>query len=164
VIDDATANLGNFDTGHTVATILGTGYGTRVNFNASGVRASMDIYKHQYVVGGYDHSVEGSLTISEASAGASSRVLNGTLKVYHNRARIIGTSVFTDVTHSDSCCTPVSGTIETTFSTGQFITTPTVLGSAMVGKKETLVITGCGTANLTNTDGTASAVTLNNCF
>jgi hypothetical protein len=158
-IDDATSNLGNFN-GDTITTLGNGGYGTLVTFSG-GARSRIDIAKREYVTNGFDHSVVGHLTVTE-TGGASSRTLNGTVTVYHNKMKVIGNAVFTNVTHSNTCCTPVSGTIQTTFSAGSV--TPTLLGAAIVGKSETLTITGCGTGNLTSADGTSTVVTMNNCF
>jgi len=159
-IDDATANLGNFDN-QSISAIGNSGYGTLVTFSG-GKRTQVQMAKREFVTNGFDHSVVGTLTVNE-TAGASSRSLSGTVTVYHNKMRVIGTSVFNNVTHSDTCCTPVSGTIQTTFSAGSNVQ-PTNSGAAMVGKTETLTITGCGTGTLTAADGTSSSVTMNNCF
>lgn len=163
VIDDATANVGIFDTGTTVPTLLNGGYGTQVTFNGSGARSLITVNRREYAVGVFDHSVIGQLNVSEPSSGSSNRSVSGTLQVYHNGLKIIGSSVFTAVSHSDTCCVPVSGSVTTTFAAGAHVA-PTALGAAIVGKSETLTFTGCGTANMQSANGTTTAVTLSNCF
>jgi len=160
-IDDATANLGNFDN-DVISTVANSGYGTIVSFNGSGARTGMVIKKRLIATGKYDHSVNGTLTITEATSGSSSRTITGSIVTYHNIAKIKATSTFNSVTHVDSCCTPVSGSITTAFSAGT--ATPTAQGLAMVGKTETMLFTGCQTATLTAFDGTVSSVNLTHCF
>lgn len=158
-LDHATANLGNFDD-VAIATLANGGYGLKVGFSASGARNAITIAHRRAVEGVFDHSVSGQLTVSE-DAGASSRTVSGTVKVYHNRARVIGTSVLTAVAHTDGCCMPTSGTIKTTFEAG---TSRAPLIPRLVGRSETLTFTGCGTASLVNDEGTTVDVTLSRCF
>jgi hypothetical protein len=160
-LDHATANLGNFD-GASIATIANGGYGVQVAFNGSGARSSITLDQRVYVSAIYDHSVSGQATVTE-SAGASSRTISGSLKVYHNLMRVIGTSTLTNVTHSDNCCYPTGGTITTAFSAGSNVQ-PSLLGSKVVGKSETLTFTGCGTATLAGADGSSADVTLAHCL
>jgi len=160
VIDHSTTNLGNFNS-DTIATLLNGGYGEQVTF-ASGKRTSVNLQQRIYATGSFDHSMTGALTISE-TAGSSTRTISGTMTVYHNLAKVIGTAVFSNVTHSDGCCYPTGGSITTTFAAGT--PTPTSTGSAMVGKSETLTLNStCGSATLVNTTGTSSSVTLSRCF
>ena len=159
-IDDATANLGNFDN-VSISSIANGGYGEQINFTGL-VRSSITIARRFYTAS-YDHSITGTLTVSEGSS-ATSRTLNGTITIYHNLLQVIGTSTFTSVAHSDGCCTPTSGTITTTFSAGANVAPATAKGLAMVGKTETLKITACGAGTLTATDGTVTTVAMNNCF
>jgi len=161
VIDDSSANLSNFDN-QTISAIHNGGYGAAVSFNSSGARSSITLGHHVYVTGVFDHSVSGSLSISETS-GASSRQVSGTVTVYHNRLRVIGTSTFSNIVHEDICCLPVSGTITTAFSAGANVN-PTAVGSLMIGKSESLTFNGCGSATYTATDGSVSNVTLHRCF
>jgi len=160
-IDDATADLGNFD-GQTISTLGNSGYGTKVTFNSSGARSQLQIDHHLTVSGIFDHSIDGTVTVSE-SAGASSRTLNGTVKLYHNLLRVVGTSTLTNVVHEDICCLPMSGTISTTYAAGQNVS-PHNGGAQLVGKTETLTFTGCGTATFTNTNGVSADVTLSRCY
>lgn len=161
VISDASSNLSNFD-GVTIPTFTNGGYGVKVSFAADGSRSAIEIGHHVVVSGVFDHSVSGSLSISEG-VGASSRSLSGSVQVYHNLLRVVGNSSFNNVTHSDMCCVPTSGSITTSFSAGSNVT-PTVLGLRLVGKSETLTFTGCGTAILEDTSGVAKNVTLKRCF
>lgn len=161
VIDNSSANLSNFD-GQTIATIQNGGYGAAVTFNSSGARTGVTLGHRTYVSGVYDHSVTGNLSITEGN-GASSRTVSGTVTVYHNLVRVIGTSTLSNLVHEDVCCLPVSGTITTSFSAGTNVS-PTALGSLLVGKSETLTFTGCGTATYTSAAGKVSSVTLHRCF
>ena len=111
----------------------------------------------------FDVSVNGALTITEASAGATSRSVSGAVTVYHNLLRVVGTSVLSNITHSDTCCLPVSGTVTTVFSAGTNVG-PTLLGTLLVGKAEVLTITGCGTGTLQRIDGSSVHVALNGCI
>jgi len=158
-IDDATNNLGNFD-GDSISTIINGGYGSAVHLGSSGTPDSVVLKRRVFVTGSFDHSLDGTLSVSET---AGVRTISGSISVYHNRLKVIGTSNFANVMHSDQCCLPTSGTITTSFSAGSNVS-PTLIGSAMVGHSEVLTFTGCGTANLTNTDGSSVSVTLNRCF
>ena len=160
-IDDSTANLGNFDN-QTISTIHNSGYGSAVSFNSSGAKNSVQFAHHISATGSFDHSVVGTLAVSEASGGTQ-RTLSGSVTVYHNKLRVVGTSTFSNVVHKDICCLPVSGTISTSFAAGANVTA-TVAGSALIGKSESLQFTGCGTATYTSADGTVSNVSLNRCF
>lgn len=157
-IDHATADLGNYD-GVTIAKDIGTGYGTKVTFNSSGARSAVDVKQRLYVTGGFDHSVVGSISLSESG---STRAASGTMTVYHNKAKVIGTSTLSAVTYNDTSCVPVSGTITTVFTAGTV--QPTVIGNLMVGKSETLVFNSDGTASFTDTSGTTSTVELTHCY
>jgi len=159
-IDDATANLGNFD-GDTIGANIGSGYGANIAFSG-GKRSGMTV-AHHITSASFDHSVSGNLTISEASATAATRTITGTMTVYHNLLRVVGTSTFNSVVHSMNCCQPTGGSVTTTFAAGTNVT-PRPLGLAMVGKTETLTFTGCGTATFTDTAGTTSTVSVNHCF
>lgn len=160
-IDDSSSDLANFD-GQTISTVHNGGYGSAVHFAANGTRDSVTIKHRASVTGVFDHSVAGSLTISEAS-GASSRTLSGSVTVYHNRLRVVGTSTFSSVIHQNVCCLPTSGTITTSFAAGSNVS-PTTLGNLLVGKSESLTFTGCGTATYTDVNGNQSSVTLHRCF
>jgi hypothetical protein len=161
-VDDASANLANFDSDALAAINGNGGYGANVSFGATGARDALAIGHHISVTGVYDHSVYGNLAIAE-SAGATSRTVSGSVKVYHNLLKIIGTAAFNGVVHEDICCLPVAGSIATTFSAGVNVS-PTAAGAKAVGKTETLTFTGCGTATLQSYDGMTSSVTLSRCF
>jgi hypothetical protein len=161
-VDNHTADLGNFDN-QTLATLVNGGYGAKVQFGAGGERTALTIAQRIIVVGSYDHSIYGNLTIGE-TAGNHTRTVNGSIDVYHNHVKVVGTSTFTNVVHTDTCCLPISGTIQTLFNQGQNVAPTSGLGAAMVGKTETLTFTGCGTADLTNYDGTTQSVALSRCY
>ncbi|MGZ3771722.1 MAG: hypothetical protein ACXVCP_16625 [Bdellovibrio sp.] len=158
-IDHSSSNLANFDTA-TIAANIGTGYGSSVTFNGSGARTGVDVKQRLYVSGGFDHSVVGSITISESG---TSRTVSGSLTVYHNKVKVVGTSTFTNVVYNDTACAPVSGSISTSFAAGAHVS-PTTIGSLMVGKSETLTFNGDGTATLVDYSGASSTVTLGHCF
>jgi hypothetical protein len=161
VIDDASANLKNFN-GDTITPFLNGGYGAQVTFNNSGVRSSI-LLSYRIVSGLlFDQSINGSLSVSDATPSVGSQTVNGTIQVYHNSLQVIGSSTFTNVVHTDGCCVPTSGTIRTAFTRGT--AAPTALGSLAVGKSETLTLTGCGTGTLTGYDGTVTNVALTRCY
>ena len=163
VIDHSSTNLTNFN-GDTITPIIGTGYGTVVTFNSSGLRSQINIAQRIYTTG-LDHTVVSTtpLTITESSGTAATRTINGTVKVYHNKLKVVATSTFTNVVHSLTCCQPTGGSITTVYSAGGTVS-PTNAGLLVVGKSETLTFTGCGTGTLTATDGTVTSVTLTSCF
>ncbi len=160
VIDNSSANLSNFD-GATIATIHNGGYGSAVSFDSAGKRSALLIGQHITLSGVYDHSLSGSLTLTES---ASQRAVNGQVKLYHNLLKVVATSSFTSVVHTDLCCWPVGGSISTVYSAGANVS-PTVLGARLVGKSETLSFSGvCGSGTLTNADGASAEVSFNRCF
>lgn len=159
-LDDASANLDNFD-GATIETIANGGYGTQVSFDDNDHRNSLTIARHIVAANRFDISVSGSVAVTENSD--SEREVNGEIKVYHNLLKVIGTSTLNAVTHNATCCLPVSGSITTSFAAGENVE-PSVRGSLLVGKSETLTFTGCGTATLQTTSGTQVDVELSNCF
>ncbi|MGZ3725782.1 MAG: hypothetical protein ACXWQQ_08270, partial [Pseudobdellovibrio sp.] len=157
-IDHSTADLGNFDN-QAIATNIGTGYGTVVTFDGSGKRTGVSVKQRIYVTGGLDHSVVGSVSLSETG---TSRTASGSLTIYHNKLKVIATSTFTNVVYNDTACTPVSGSISTAFTAGT--ASPTALGSLLVGKSETLTFNGDGTATLVDYNGSSSTVSLTHCY
>lgn len=156
--DHATANLNNFAS-DTISTLGNGGYGASVTFSG-GARTALKIAQRRYVSNGFDHSIVGNLTLS--SDTATSRTVSGTMTVYHNLEKVIGTATLTNVVHTNTCCTPTSGSVSTTFSAHSGYT-PSAHGALLVGKTETLTITGCGTGTLTLADGSSSSIALN-CF
>ena len=160
-IDDQSANLGNYDNA-SIPVISNAGYGASVSFDGTAARTSVTLGHHISASTGADHSVSGTLGITEVN-GAGSREINGTVTVYHNQLRVTGSSYFDHVVHNDQCCLPVSGTITTTFAQGAN-TPPTTLGMKIVGKAESLTFTSCGVATLQSYDGTTSTVSLSKCY
>ncbi len=158
-IDHATANLGNFDN-QTIAANIGTGYGTKVTFNGSGARTAVQVRQRLYVTGGFDHSIDGSITLSESG---TTRTASGTIKVYHNKAKVLGTSTFTDVKYNNTSCIPVSGSISTAFTAGANVST-NALGTALVGKTETLTFNSDGTGTYVDATGASTTVELTHCY
>jgi hypothetical protein len=161
-IDDATANLGNFDL-QTIPTVVNSGYGAKVSFGSNGMRDALSLNHHISVNGVFDHSVTGNLTVVESVNSPTTRTLTGSVLVYHNLLKVVGTSTFNSVVHDDTCCLPIGGSISTVFAAGQNVAT-TLLGKAVIGKSETLTFTGCGTAVYQAYDGSTANVTLNRCF
>jgi hypothetical protein len=168
-VDDVSSNLSNFD-GDTFPEITsspsGGGYGALVIFGASGTRTALELKHRIYVSGSYDHSLTqgagGPLAVTE-TAGATSRTVSGSLIVYHNLLKVIGTATFNTVIHSDDCCQPTGGSISTKFDKGANVN-PTVAGELFVGKTETLTFTGCGTATYTSPAGVTTDVKVSRCF
>ena len=158
VIDHSTANLGNFD-GQVIAANIGTGYGTTVGFTGT-VRSSVQVRQRLYVSGGFDHSIDGSITLAESG---TTRTSNGSIKVYHNILKVVGTSTFTNVVYNNTSCVPVSGSISTAFAAGTNVS-PTTLGALLVGKTETLTFAADGTATLVDNTGATSTVALTHCY
>jgi hypothetical protein len=159
-VDDHSSNLKNFNN-DSVATLQNGGYGSKVGFGPNGGRNSVSVAHRLWTEGLFDFSVTGTLAVSEAD-GAASRTVNGSVTVYHNILQVIGTSTFNNVTHSDSCCLPISGSITTVFSAGSVA--PTELGLLMVGKSETLTFTSCGEGLLQTYNGTQQTVALSRCY
>jgi hypothetical protein len=168
--DDATDNIGVFDPTVTVMSsdFENSGYGSLVNFSA-GARTSVEVGEHVTAVdsgGGtlFNHSVAGTVTITE-TAGAPSRIITGSLNVYHNILQLVATSTFNNVQHENNCCYPVSGSVTTTFAaSADSSVPPTALGQAFVGQSETLTFTGCGLATFTDYTGASKSVTLTHCL
>ena len=161
-VDHATANLGNFN-GDTISALSNSGYGNQITYNGSQARSAATIKQRLVISGSLDHSVSGSVTIAETTSTSSTRILSGSLTVYHNLLKIVGTATFKNVTHSNSCCLPISGNITTTFAAGSNVAA-TPDGAIYIGKSETLDITGCGSANFTDINGTVTNVSLDRCI
>jgi len=160
-IDDNSTNLSNFD-GDTIAPIINSGYGAQVGYDSSGKKNSLIIEHHISDIF-LDHTLNGSLGISEITS--SSRNVTGQVTVYHNRLKVVGTSVLNSLVHDDSCCLPISGSIKTTFAAGSNVADPpTTAGALLVNKSETLTFTGCRTATYQSYDGTTTNVSLSRCF
>ena len=149
-IDDRSSNLANFD-GATISPIHNSGYGSAVSFDNLGARSSLTIGEHITLSGVYDHSLSGTLSLSETTG---QRTVSGSMKLYHNLLRVIAISTFTNVIHADVCCWPVGGSVS-----------PTAAGAKLVGKTETLTFSGsCGSGTLVDTDGNSTTVSFNRCF
>jgi hypothetical protein len=155
-VDHASANLANFDTGTTIAASIGSGYGTQVIFDGSGHRKGVEVNERIHSTK-YDHSITGSLTVAES--GSTRTISSGSITVFHNLLKVVGTAQFTNVVYNDSCATPVSGTITTTFAAGAHVS-PTTAGSAVVGRSETLTFSSCGNQTLVDVTGRSSAVSV----
>jgi len=163
-IDNSSSNLSNFNN-DTIAALSGAngGYGEQVSFNSSGARSGITLAERIVVSGTLDHSITGSLTVTE-TAGASTRTITGSVKVYHNLLKVIGTATFNSVTHSDSCCYPNGGSISTVYSAGSNVSATTA-GSKLVGNTETLTFSStCGSVTFVSTSGVSATVTLSRCF
>jgi hypothetical protein len=165
-IDNAATNgtLNNFD-GFSIVPTIGTGYGTAVTFDANNLRTQVAVNEHLQGSGPngttfFDHTIMATVNISES--GGTRTVTGGTVQVYHNLLQIIGTSTFTNVKYTDSCCTPMSGEIDTTFSAGQSLQ-PTTAGLDYVNKTEKMTFNSCGNVTLTDVSGNISNLTLS-CF
>jgi hypothetical protein len=179
-IDDTTAGVNaNYENDHfdgsgaSGALISGfnSGAGKTVNFVA-GSRVSAQALE-TVSTAGFNYTVAGTLPVSETtSSGATTWSTNvGTVSqgactsgitVYDNQAKIMGTTCFKNVIYNNSCCTPVSGTIVTSFaSTSQ---SSGSLSSAMNGTSERLTFSGCGSGVLSDYKGGNTLVTLPHCM
>ena len=159
-IDHASANLANFDN-QSVSATIGTGYGTSVSFNGGGQRNGVVIRQRTHVSGGFDHSVVGNISVISDSGG--SRTVSGSVTVYHNVIKVVGTSTFSNVVYNNSSCAPISGTITTSFAAGANVS-PTIIGSAFVGKSESLSFNADGTATHVDYAGNSTTVTISRCY
>ena len=157
-IDHATANLGNFDN-QTIAANIGSGYGARIGFTGT-ARSSVQVRQRLYVTNGFDHSIDGSITISESG---TTRTTSGSVKVYHNKLKVVGTSTFTSVVYNNTSCVPVSGTISTAYAAGTNIA-PTAAGTLLVGKTESITFNADGTATSVDSAGVSTTVAMTHCF
>ena len=105
----------------------------------------------------WKHSITSStLTVT----GGNTIPAGSSLTFWHDYAQVKATSVVTTaLVFNSSSCTPVSGTITTTYSTGA------ASGySKYNGAVETLTFTGAGTATYSGPEGANGNVTLAHCF
>jgi hypothetical protein len=137
----------------TVVTVGSTG-STVVDWSG-GTRTSIAINNFTVSSSKFDHIISTSSPLT-ISAG----VVSGTVTTNHVLAQATGTSTFNNVTLSDSCCTPVSGSITTAFTAYG----SNALSQKFNGKSETLTFTGCGTATYTGPEAYSGNVTLGHCF
>lgn len=160
-------------------TTFNSGGGSEVTFDSSGKRTGVTVVEHisGATSGGttlWDHTVAGSVNISETGSGSSKvwtasagTVTSGScssgVTVYHNAVKMMGSTCFENVTYSPTCCTPTAGTIVTTFSKTSASPTNAVT-TAMDNKSETLTITGCGTGTLVDYRGDSTSVSLTGCY
>lgn len=159
-------------------TSFNSGAGKKITF-AGGKRTAVNFAEHLSAVSAagvdlWDHTVAGTVNLSESGSGSASTwtatagtvsggACSGGVTVYHNRAKVMGQTCFSSVTYTANCCTPTAGTIVTTFSKTS-ASGNGIIAAAMNGKSETLAITGCGTATFTDYSGASSTVTLKSCF
>jgi hypothetical protein len=155
--DSGYAFSGSAPSGGIVVTFSG---GSRTDIALSGVNL---IAQSAIGVPRFNHSITTSGTGGSAITLGSGTVTGGTVLVYHNLMKVLGTTTFKNLTFGSGCCLPTGGTITTSFSAVSG-TNPTVLGSLFVGKSETLTITGCGTGTYTGPESYTGNVTLPHCF
>ena len=110
--------------------------------------------------GNFFHTIKGGSGIT-----LTSNVASGSVVVYHNLLKVMATSSFSGVTFSPTtCCTPISGTITTSFSAITGVAT-TAAGQALISAgQETLTFNGCGTATYAGADQTAGTVIVDRCY
>jgi hypothetical protein len=162
-IDHVSPNLTNYQ-GDTIAASIASpsgsnGYGVKATI-AGGVRTGITVNQRLFAGGKFDHTVTGSVTVTEVN-GATSRTVTGTMTVYHNLLRVEGQSTFNSVLYSNQCCAPTGGNIKTQF----FKTSNSgAAGVALDGKFETLTFTGCGSATFVDTGGNQSTVSMTGCY
>jgi hypothetical protein len=178
---NTTANaFGNFD-GDVFPTtpIAGCTAGcSQVTF-ASGVRTQISFLHHLSANGAFlefdQTTFTGTLSgtpaitptitpIAIATDSAGTRTITaGTVTTFNNLANVYGVSTLENLVFNNQCCTPISGTISTRFAAGQAAANA-LTAFYVTGISETLTFSGCGTAVLTSTTGTASQVNINHCF
>ena len=158
-IDDS-QNLSDYDSQSITPFGAVNGYGAEITWT-NGKRTSIQI-AHRITTPASDETVAGSVNVNETAP--DQRTVSGMLTVYHNLLKVTGTTTFNGLIHSDACCLPTGGTITTTFANGINVSPSTKAGQNMVGKTETLTLTGCGTGILEATDGTTTDVSLSRCF
>jgi hypothetical protein len=150
------------------------GFGTVVSvkssgtsFNGTSVSGGMTLTPSSLSINGVELTAATSggsplfdHTITSSALTYSGGVVNGTVTIYHNYAKVIGTAVISSLGFTSGCCTPTSGSIKTTFQAyGVF-----AAKSGFNGASETLNFTGCGAATYTGPEGYSGNVTLSNCF
>jgi hypothetical protein len=151
---DTSSNVGDYNDdagigGGTAVTFSGT---ERTQLAIPGMRVHASSGSSQL----FDDTVvtKGSpLTISD---NGTTQTVTGSLTVYHNLVYATGTSTLQNVTFTQGCCTPTSGSIETTFTSTQT--------ARYNGQTETLTFQGCGQALITHVDTSMETVSLPNCF
>jgi len=189
-MDDTTATIianyegDHFDTtgystfGYTPFGPGAAGGGKEVVFDGSGKRTSVTVVEQIKATAGlvtlFKHTVAGTVNISESGSGSASEwtasagtvtsgSCTGGITVYHDLVEMAGNTCFANVKYNTTCCTPVSGTITTTFS--KSTQSPTnAITTAMAGKSESLTFNGCGSATWTTYAGSTIAVSTNYCF
>lgn len=151
--------LFNFDT-VTIIPTINSGYGTTVTLGKSSEVTQVSLAEHLWAlksnVSIFDQTAMGTLKVASTTSGRS---VSGSLTMYDNTAMVVGMTKMSDVLYSDTCCPPVSGTITTTYQKGMN-SAPSPGGLALVGKTETLTITGCGIGTLIDATGNSSSVAL----
>jgi len=158
-VDDHSANLGNYES-DVIPTLLNSGYGDKVTW--SGGHRTGIVVAHRIFTNGTDYSIYGNLTIAEATGTDATRTVSGTSTIYHNKAKTKGTTTFSNVVYSKTCCQPISGTVSTAFSSTAHTGAE---GAVFNGKSESLTFTGCGTAQFTDAiTKTPQVVILDHCF
>ncbi len=100
----------------------------------------------------FDHYLKTSPNITvSGSRSAQTRVINGTIILFHNLAKYNATNTFNSVTYgSSTCCYPTSGSIST------------VLSGSKTGTVTLAFSNTCGTSTFTE-GGIASTLTLDQC-
>lgn len=161
-IDHNTANLKNYQ-GDVISANIGTGYGSQVHFTAGGARDQIVINQRIYSTGRFDHSVSGTLNVTETGSGTAKTwtIASGTVTTYYNLKKAKGTASFSNVVYDTTSCFPLSGSITTTFAS---TSASDAIGTALNGKTETLTFSSGGTATLVDTSGNTSTVQLTHCL
>jgi hypothetical protein len=147
-----------------VITINTTGLST---FNGASVAGGGTTYSSSSLtingielVGTYSGTETFDHTIESSTLTLSSGVVNGSVTVYHNLAKVIGTATVSGLTFTSGCCTPTAGSISTRFQAYGVYSSK----SGFNGVTETLSFTGCGQATYTGPEGYSGSVTVSNCI
>ncbi|MGZ3726105.1 MAG: hypothetical protein ACXWQQ_09895, partial [Pseudobdellovibrio sp.] len=157
-IDESSINLTNFDN-QTVVAIIGSAYGSQVVFDGAGNRKRIIVRERVYSTS-FDITLDGTMNITD-STGV--REVNGSVTVYNNKLKIVGTSTFSKVLYTNMGCLPVGGTISTVYAAGATVS-PTGAGTAYVGKREIISFNSDATAVFTDINGTTTNIFLTHCF
>lgn len=140
-------NLFNFDDASILPTIA-DGYGASIHYDEHSLINQISLAENIS-----EQTVVGSAHVFQKHGQA--HIKTAYMTVYQNVLHLIGKSRLNDLTFTDTCCTPVSGTITTEFTSGANVA-PTEKGAHFIGKTETLTFEGCGSAQLHDYQGHSS--------
>jgi hypothetical protein len=131
----------------------GCATGKNLVINGSHLTGTVTIRGKELTI--WDHTVSTGSTGLTVSGAGSSRVVDGQVTVEHNLLKYTASTTFNGVGYGEiGCCFPTTGSVSTTFSSGDD-----------AGKTETLAFSStCGDATLTKADGETQSITLEHCL